>query len=153
MEKSNFHDKNKKENPEPIEKQRINKDPLEEILYHTEKRGLILILEDEPSIIKMYKRVFKNYNCRFISTLKEGEEELNKLGMERMEPSILITDYHLPDGVSTSFVSKVMEMYPKIKVILSSSDEHAKFDVKYDVILEKGQVLKIKDKVDEFLSQ
>ncbi|MEM3369725.1 MAG: response regulator [Candidatus Micrarchaeia archaeon] len=154
MEKNNFGENEKnEETKEKMQKDQISKNPLEDTLYHTEKKGLILILEDSPQVIKLYTRAFRDYNYRLITSLKEGEEEIEKLEKEGIEPKVLIADFHLPDGESTSLVEKLRNRYQKLKVILCSSDDSAAMHVKHDASFEKGQIEKIRLKLDEFLSQ
>lgn len=112
MEKSNFGENEKNEyNQEKMQKEQISKNPLEDTLHYKEKRGLVLILEDSPQVIRLYTRVFKDYNYRMITTLKEGEEEIEKLEKEGIEPKVLIADFHLPDGESTALVEKMRNKY------------------------------------------
>ncbi|MEM3408324.1 MAG: response regulator [Candidatus Micrarchaeia archaeon] len=154
MEKNNFEENEKnEETKERTQKEQISKNPLEDTLYHTERKGLVLILEDSPEVIRFYTRTFKNYNYRLVSSLREGEEEIERLEKEGIEPKVLIADFHLPDGESTIFVEKLRNKYPKLKVILCSSDDSAVIQVKHDASFEKGQIIKIRSKLDEFLSQ
>jgi DNA-binding NarL/FixJ family response regulator len=85
------------------------------------------------------------------TSIKEGEEKLSELHSQGFNPDVFITDYHLPDGTSEKFVSRVKEAFPKIKVILCSSDDSAESVIKCDVSFSKGRVFEIKSKVEEFL--
>lgn len=128
------------------------KGPLDETLS-LKKKSLILILEDQESVIRLYKRAFKDFNCKFVTSLREANEEFEQLKASGTEPFILIADFHLPDGESTEFVNKVKETFPKTKVILSSSDSDAESIVKHDAAFKKGDVFKMLDKINEFLKQ
>ncbi|MCX8202433.1 MAG: response regulator [Candidatus Micrarchaeota archaeon] len=153
MEEMKFKgDEGKEKNNEIAKKGRI--DPLDDIIHHkNQKKNIVLILEDNQTVLKLYDKAFKGLNCRFLTTLKEGEEELKRLDAEKLEPAVIVADFHLPDGESTEFINRIKERYPKIKVILSSSDDSAEFKVKHDVVYGKGQILSILFKIKEYLSE
>jgi len=115
------------------------------------KKETVLILEDDERIIKLYKRVFTDFSLVIAASIKEGEEKLSELRSQGINPDVFITDYHLPDGTSEKFVSSVKEAFPKIKVILCSSDDSAESVIKPDVSFSKGSVFEIKSKIEEFL--
>ncbi|MCS7109204.1 MAG: response regulator [Candidatus Micrarchaeota archaeon] len=131
----------------------VKADPLHDAIFKKENKRILLILEDEQSIIKIYMKMFKEFDCVFMKTIKEGENLLKKLKENNIEPLVLIADFYLPDGTSTQFIEKVKEAYPNIKVILVSSEPSAKQLAKHDVFFEKMNLFEIASKVEEYFSK
>jgi DNA-binding NtrC family response regulator len=113
---------------------------------------VVIILEDNEKILKLYLKVLGDYNKKVVTSLSEAFSLLQELKDKGIEPAILIADFHLPDGESGEFVKAAKQQFPKMKVILTSSDENAEVCVEHDVSIGKGEIFKIKSKIDEYLS-
>lgn len=56
----------------------------------------IFLIEDEESLINLYKEVFEGFNFKIISE-KSGRRALEKLKKRKVKPNLIILDLVLPD--------------------------------------------------------
>jgi len=145
--RTNEHNKNSGRNFNPILKQ----EPKTDSFSDTEKKKeLLFILEDDEKIIKLYNRIFSDFSLIIATSIKEGEEKLSEIVSHGINLDIFITDYYLPDGTSEKFVSKMRERFPKIRVILCSSDDSSESAIQPDAFLSKVKIFEIKSKIEQF---
>ena len=131
------------------------KEPLSDRLQQEKKsQKFALILEDEEKIVKLYLRFFTSYsyNFKIVTSLKDAFNLIQDLKEKGVEPTVLITDFHLPDGESTEFVKAAKKQFSKMKVILTSSDDSASSIVPHDVSIKKGKIFEIKARLDEYFT-
>ena len=79
----------------------------------------ILIIDDEKELCELIQLILKdeNYQVDCAYNLKEGKKKWVNL-----QPSILILDYHLPDGSALDFIKHIPEVLFKSKVIMITAD-------------------------------
>lgn len=80
----------------------------------------VLIVDDEVDICYFISRslIKRNFTTSFTHTLKDAEKII-----EAENPSILLLDNHLPDGLGVNFVTKVKTKYPDMKVIMITAHD------------------------------
>ncbi len=80
----------------------------------------VLIVDDEEDICYFLKRNLnkKNYSATFVNNLKDAETAL-----DTQNPSILLLDNHLPDGLGSDFAVKVKKNYPAIKIVMITAHD------------------------------
>ena len=77
----------------------------------------VLLVDDEPSILKSLKRLFIDTDYKFF-TATSGEQGLELC--EKEEFALIITDYRMPQMTGVEFLAKVKEKYPDtIRIVLS----------------------------------
>jgi DNA-binding NtrC family response regulator len=82
----------------------------------------ILIVDDEPSIVKALARVLRigGYS---LSEAMSGEQALAL--MERYSYKIVITDYHMPDITGAQIAHIISRKYPDTDCFIITGDEDA----------------------------
>ncbi|MEA3297688.1 MAG: response regulator [candidate division Zixibacteria bacterium] len=77
----------------------------------------LLIVDDEPNVIKALKRLFFDTGYKIITAVS-GAEGLEKL--QKHQVQLVISDFLMPDMDGVEFLAKVKESYPDaIRMILS----------------------------------
>lgn len=85
----------------------------------------IFLVDDDPLFLKLLSIEFQEQKNIVIETFNSGEECLKYLDHS---PDIIILDYHL-DGVNSNAINglstldKIKEIYPKMPVIMLSSQD------------------------------
>lgn len=77
----------------------------------------LLIVDDEPNVLKSLKRLFIGTDYRIL-TAESAEEGLKEF--EKQQIHLVISDYRMPQMNGVQFLRKVKELYPEtIRIILS----------------------------------
>src|SRR5690606_37366996 len=79
----------------------------------------ILIVDDHPDIRHLLARIFTSAGLRS-DTAANGEEALAKLRDRRFR--CLLTDYDMPGIDGVELAKRAMEIYPDLRIMLSSGD-------------------------------
>ena len=113
----------------------------------------ILVVDDEPSILMVYREEFEDDGYQVLSALN-GEEGL-EVFMDA-HPDIVILDIHMP-GMNGIEVLRQMKMQrPNIPVILSSAYQEFQRDISTwaseEYIVKSGNLDRLKDAVIRLLS-
>lgn len=80
----------------------------------------VLIVDDEVDICYFISRslIKRNITTSVTHTLSDAEKII-----EEENPSILLLDNHLPDGLGINFISKVKTKYPNMKVVMITAHD------------------------------
>ncbi len=80
----------------------------------------VLIVDDEPDICYFLSRNLakRNFKTSFAHTLQDAEKVI-----DAEEPSILLLDNHLPDGLGVNFLNKIKEKYPELKIVMITAHD------------------------------
>ncbi len=85
---------------------------------------LILIVEDDDSHVDVIRRSFKNseseYRLRIVGTLREA-----RAAIVRQTPSLVITDFKLPDGEGTDILLAANSRFPVIMMTSQGNEQVA----------------------------
>jgi len=83
-------------------------------------RVKILIVDDEPDICYFlsHNLAKRNFATSYTHTLQEAEKKIDS-----ENPSILLLDNHLPDGLGIDFVTKIKYKYPGLKIIMITAHD------------------------------
>lgn len=98
----------------------------------------VLIIEDEGDMCLLLNILLngKEMELDHVKTLSEAETYL-----EKEQPSVILLDNKLPDGLGVDFISFLKKSYPQIKIIMISGFDSAVKDVALengaDIYLEK----------------
>ena len=90
----------------------------------------ILVVEDEGEMGLVLEMILneKNFELDYVNNLLSANEYLQK-----QEPSVILLDNMLPDGLGVDFITYIKRKYPSIKIIMISGFGSAR-----DVALENG---------------
>ena len=83
----------------------------------TERKPLVLCVDDEPSILSSLRRVFLDepWDLRFAGSGAEGLELIERHGAD-----VVLSDYRMPGMNGVEFLKKVKEIHPDcVRVVLS----------------------------------
>jgi len=80
----------------------------------------VLIVDDEVDICYFLSRnlVKRNFKTKYTHTLSDAEKML-----EVDNPSILLLDNHLPDGLGINFIEKAKLKYPNLKIVMITAHD------------------------------
>lgn len=80
----------------------------------------VLIVDDEMDICYLLTGMFRNKNVpsKYANSLAEAQ-----VLMQKDNPSILILDNHLPDGLGVQFLEYVKKYYPDTKIIMITAHD------------------------------
>jgi two-component system, OmpR family, response regulator len=90
------------------------------------KAKKVLIVEDEGDMCLLINILLtgKGMELDHVKTLKKATEYL-----EQTEPSVVILDNKLPDGLGMDYIPHIKKTYPALKIIMISGFEKAAADV------------------------
>jgi CheY-like chemotaxis protein len=84
---------------------------------------MILIVDDEPAIIDVVRRILENHNYRVVSA-NDGPEALATIA-EQKEIAAVLTDISMPYMDGVALVRAIKKMRPRLVFIASSGQgEH-----------------------------
>ena len=86
----------------------------------TATRSYVLIVEDEPDMVKTYERLLRRYGYRVESV---GSRQAGLTALEADPPALLISDVRLPDGDGLDVVrrARALPAPPSIIVVTGFS--------------------------------
>lgn len=81
----------------------------------------ILLLDDEPNILKALARIFRNEGYQILQTTS-AREAFEMLATHRVQ--VVVSDQRMPEMSGTTFLSRIKELHPDtIRIILSGYTE------------------------------
>ncbi|MFX0004863.1 MAG: response regulator [Candidatus Hermodarchaeota archaeon] len=82
----------------------------------------IFIVDDDDSILKLYRNFleFKGFNV--IDHAKNGIEAVDKYLRFKIKPDLIIMDYHMPFKNGIEATKEILKINRKMKIILISGD-------------------------------
>jgi two-component system response regulator AtoC len=75
----------------------------------------ILIIDDEPSIVRSLERVLGERDCRVVTA---GSAARGMALLAEVRPHVVLLDHHLPDGEGLSLIREILLFDPAIQVIV-----------------------------------
>jgi PAS domain S-box-containing protein len=98
-------------------------------------RETVLLVEDEPLILRMARRVLSELGYTVLSA-SDGQEALEVLDRHAGGVQLLITDVVMPKMSGRELAARVMSLRPEIKVLYSSG--YAADEIGEDGVLQDG---------------
>ncbi|MFX1570165.1 MAG: response regulator [Promethearchaeota archaeon] len=82
----------------------------------------IFIVDDDTSIIKLYKQFLELKGFNIIDYAQNGNEAVNKYLRFQNKPDLIIMDYHMPikDGIEAT--KEILKIDGNVKIFLISGD-------------------------------
>jgi len=75
----------------------------------------VLIVDDEPAVLRMLKMALTRQGCSHVDTAGEGEEALRKISRESYD--LVITDIQMPGYSGNEILFHVRQKSPMIPVV------------------------------------
>ena len=82
----------------------------------------MLIVDDDRAFLSVLEIYLNKWNYIIVGQAHSGSEALKILESIELKPSIVITDYIMPDGNGIFLTKKIAEKFTNIKVIIISGD-------------------------------
>lgn len=90
-------------------------------LQRNQPERLLLLVDDEPSILSALNRVLRRKGYRILTTTS-AREGFDLLATHR--PGVVICDQRMPEMTGTEFLRRVKELYPEtVRIVLSGYTE------------------------------
>ncbi|MHA1335665.1 MAG: response regulator transcription factor [Promethearchaeota archaeon] len=79
-------------------------------------------MEDNHSLLKLFKLIFEQVNYEIIGTASNGLDAIEEYKLFIDKPDVVLLDYRLPikDGIEVA--KELIDYHPKIKIIFISAD-------------------------------
>ncbi|WP_434931769.1 SpoIIE family protein phosphatase [Shewanella sp. HL-SH5] len=102
--------------------------PSFELFYDSRPPISVLIIEDNPVCILMYKQFFMEKGIKVVvcTSIEKAKKEINR---PRLNYELVLLDNHLPDGEGIKFVSQLKEHLPMAAIIIVSANSDTDFFV------------------------
>ena len=85
---------------------------------------VIMLVDDEQSILKALKRLFRSKGYPRVLTADSGPEGLEKLKETKGQVSLIISDQRMPEMTGAQFLAQAKELFPDaIRIILTGYTE------------------------------
>lgn len=84
-------------------------------------RPLVLLVEDEEPIRRLFRNSFKEFHVAAVGGAEEARDLLRK---SRGPLGVIIADYYLPDGTGVDVLSEVRQTRPDTLRLLTTSQAH-----------------------------
>lgn len=82
---------------------------------------VVLLVEDEVALTRVFERLLKSpdYDLIVVSTIAEASKVVQQVG-ERLR--LLVIDQQLPDGLGTTFASKLLKQDAELQIVIMTGD-------------------------------
>ena len=84
----------------------------------TPDKKTVLIIDDEEELCMLMELVLERQHFSSVSAhnLKDGLHVIEKL-----KPDFIFLDNHLPDGMGVNSIKKMIELYPRVKIVMMTA--------------------------------
>ena len=86
----------------------------------------VFIVEDDDSILELYRQWFIMRGFEIVGLVKDGGEAISKYCSLIKKPDIIIMDHHLPVKNGIEVMKEILEIDSKAKIIIASADKGVK---------------------------
>ncbi|RLF94877.1 hypothetical protein DRN45_02420 [Thermococci archaeon] len=91
----------------------------------------IMIVEDEPELISLYKMAIEEAgDYKVVESAVDGEEAIEKFKNTEKKIDLIIMDQRIPAKKGIEVTKEIMKIDPEVKVLFASADSLAKFEAK-----------------------
>ncbi len=102
----------------------------------------VLVLDDEPFMLRMLDRILKNLGCRSVVTCESGLAALAQLDPPSVRPDLILLDINMPNMDGVEFVRHLVDRhYAGALILVSGEDERVLQSVERLVLAHKIAVL------------
>jgi DNA-binding NtrC family response regulator len=82
----------------------------------------VFIVDDDDSILKLYKQFLEYKGFNVIDYAKDGSEAVIKFLRFKIKPDLIIMDYQMPFKNGIEATKEILKINGKMKIILISGD-------------------------------
>lgn len=82
----------------------------------------VLVLDDEPFMLRMLDRILKNLGCRSVMTCESGLAALAQLDSTSVRPDLILLDINMPNMDGVEFVRHLVDRHYAGALILVSGE-------------------------------
>ncbi|MFX1394306.1 MAG: response regulator [Promethearchaeota archaeon] len=82
----------------------------------------IFIVEDELSLLDLYKMVLEAFGFDVMDLAKNGEEAVEKFKSFSKKPDLIIMDYRMPVKNGIEATKEILQINNDIKIVFASAD-------------------------------
>ncbi len=91
----------------------------------------IMIVEDEPELISLYKMAIEEAgDYKVVESAVDGEEAIKKFKKSKKKIDLIVMDQRIPSKKGIEVTKEILMINPEIKVLFASADSLAKFEAK-----------------------
>jgi two-component system cell cycle sensor histidine kinase/response regulator CckA len=82
----------------------------------------VLVVDDEPQVLSIIKSLLDHHGCNVLSADK-GQEALDVIERHKADLDLVILDIQMPDMTGDKVYTRLKEIKPDLKVLISSGHE------------------------------
>lgn len=86
----------------------------------------IFIVEDDESLLNLYKKALNLNGHKVIACAKDGEEAINTYKTLNEKPDIILMDHRMPVKSGLEAAREILGMDNDVKIIFASADKSVK---------------------------
>jgi len=83
----------------------------------------VAIIDDERSLVKVYRMIFKARGIPVLFVAYDGEEAVRMFEKHNPRPRVVLMDYRMPGVNGIQAMKRIMGMDSEVKVVFISVDE------------------------------
>jgi len=88
-------------------------------------KNKILVLDDDPFMLKLIAHMLENQGCTSVATLDNGRDALEMVDSPNERPDLILLDLNMPGMDGVEFVRHLVEhRYAGSLILMSGEDEH-----------------------------
>jgi two-component system, chemotaxis family, chemotaxis protein CheY len=95
---------------------------------HRECRCSVAIVDDERSLVEVYKKIFELRGIPVYFVAYDGEEAVRQFAEHNPRPSVVLMDYRMPGVNGIQATRRILGMDSEVKVIFISADDSVRED-------------------------
>lgn len=89
----------------------------------------IFIVDDDISVLELYKRLSEIWGFNIIDMAKNGKEAISKFRKFITKPDLIVMDYHMPCKNGLEAIQAILEIDKTAKIAIVSGDPTIKQEV------------------------
>ncbi len=82
----------------------------------------VFIVDDDVSIIKLYKKFLEFKGFNIIDTARDGMEAIDKFKKFEHKPDVILMDYHMPNKDGIEATREILKIDKKVMIFMISGD-------------------------------
>jgi two-component system chemotaxis response regulator CheY len=95
---------------------------------YTGHRGGVAIVDDERSLVEVYRKIMETRGIPVCFVAYDGEEAVRQFAEHNPRPCVVLMDYRMPGVNGIQAMVRILRMDPKVKIIFISADEGVRDD-------------------------
>jgi two-component system chemotaxis response regulator CheY len=88
----------------------------------------VAIVDDERSLVEVYKKIFETRGMPVCFVAYDGEEAVQQFEAHNPRPCVVLMDYRMPGVNGIQATRRILKMDSEVKVIFISADDRVRED-------------------------